>query len=343
MKGFLDILTIAIIADIMPLKDINRTLVKEGLKAIATSQRPSSIIIRDFLNKKSISSEDIAFQIAPRINSAGRLEDASIALEFLTATTTNQAYRQFEKLNSLNEQRREIEAQTTKEAIDMVKNQSELPNVIVVVGEDWHEGVVGIIASRLVEHFERPAIVLSINNGVAKGSARSLGNIDIFKLIQNNKSYLTKFGGHKMAAGLTLEEQNIELFRDAINQTAAQQLDSDDFIPLEDVIGMLPSSQIDFELLEILENFEPYGEANSRPLFLAKDAKIIKIDTFGKDRSHSKIIVGNLGDDKKEIEFILFKNILEMPEDKRLTCTYRAIKNEFNLKISVQLIISKIY
>ncbi|MDP2894151.1 MAG: single-stranded-DNA-specific exonuclease RecJ [Sulfurimonas sp.] len=342
MKGFLDILTIAIIADIMPLKDINRTLVKEGLKAISTSQRPSSIIIRDFLNKKSISSEDIAFQIAPRINSAGRLEDASIALEFLTATTTNQAYRQFEKLNSLNEQRREIETQTTKEAIDTVKNQGELPNVIVVVGEDWHEGVVGIIASRLVEHFERPAIVLSINNGVAKGSARSLGNIDIFKLIQDNKSYLTKFGGHKMAAGLTLEEQNIELFRDAINQTAAR-LDSDDFIPLEDVIGILPSSQIDFELLEILENFEPYGEANSRPLFLAKDAKIIKIDTFGKDRSHSKIIVGNLGDDKKEIEFILFKNILEMPEDKRLTCTYRAIKNEFNLKISVQLIISKIY
>ncbi|MBS4068753.1 MAG: single-stranded-DNA-specific exonuclease RecJ [Sulfurimonas sp.] len=342
MKGFLDILTIAIIADIMPLKDINRTLVKEGLKAISTSQRPSSIIIRDFLNKKSISSEDIAFQIAPRINSAGRLEDASIALEFLTATTTNQAYRQFEKLNSLNEQRREMEAEITKEAIDVVKNQGELPNVIVVAGEDWHEGVVGIIASRLVEYFERPAIVLSINNGVAKGSARSLGYIDIFKLIQDNRFYLTKFGGHKMAAGLTLEEHSIKLFGDAINLSASR-FDSDDFIPLEDVIGILPSSQIDFELLEILESFEPYGEANSRPLFLIKNAKIIKIDTFGKDRSHSKIIVEDLQDNKKEIEFILFKNILEMPDDERLTCSYRAIKNEFNLKISVQLIISKIY
>ncbi len=184
--------------------------------------------------------------------------------------------------------------------------------------------------------------MLSINNGVAKGSARSLGYIDIFKLIQDNRFYLTKFGGHKMAAGLTLEEHSIKLFGDAINLSASR-FDSDDFIPLEDVIGILPSSQIDFELLEILESFEPYGEANSRPLFLIKNAKIIKIDTFGKDRSHSKIIVEDLQDNKKEIEFILFKNILEMPDDERLTCSYRAIKNEFNLKISVQLIISKIY
>ncbi|MEO1953463.1 MAG: DHH family phosphoesterase, partial [Campylobacterales bacterium] len=147
MGSFLDVLCIAIIADIMPLIDINRTLVKEGLKAISNSTRPASIIIRDFLNKPRISSEDIAFAIAPRINSAGRLEDASIALEFFIAQDTHSAYKQFEILNSLNEHRKETEAETTKEAIDEVDEDAK---VIVVAREDWHEGVVGIVASRLV-------------------------------------------------------------------------------------------------------------------------------------------------------------------------------------------------
>lgn len=342
MKSFLDLLTIAIIADIMPLKDINRTLVKEGLKAIMSSQRPSCVIIRDFLNKTSITSEDIAFQIAPRINSAGRLDDADIALEFLTASTTNQAYRQFEKLNSLNELRREEEARIVREAIEILSVQETLPDIIVVAGEDWHEGVVGIIASRLVDHFEKPSIVLSVKDGIAKGSARSLGNIDIFKLMQENSSLLIKFGGHKMAAGLTLKEQNINSFKEAINKSASR-LNPNDFTPIEDLLGILPGSEIDFELMDILENFEPYGEANSRPLFLIKDAKIIKIDTFGKDKSHSKIIVGDIKNSNKSVEFILFKNIYEMPQDQKLTCSYRAIKNEFNSKCSIQLIINKIY
>lgn len=342
MRGFLDLLTIAIIADIMPLKDINRTIVKEGLRSIMHSQRAACIIIRDFLNKSIITSEDIAFQIAPRINSAGRLEDATIALNFLTATSTNDAYREFEKLNSLNELRREKESDITKEAIDLVETQEEIHDIIVVAQEDWHEGVVGIIASRLVDRFTKPAIVFSIKDGIAKGSARSLGRVDIFTLIEKNSTLLKKFGGHKMAAGITLEEKDIDLFREAINKTA-KILDPDDFTPLEDVIGILPASEIDLELLDILENFEPYGEANSRPLFLARDTKILKIDTFGKDKAHSKIIVRDLLDERRDIEFILFKNILEMPQDQKLTCSYRAIKNEFNSKVSVQLIINKIY
>lgn len=341
MRAFLDILTIAVIADIMPLKNINRAIVKEGLKYLLISKRASSIIIRDFLNKKTITAEDIAFQIAPRINSAGRLEDASIALEFLTATSTHQAYRQFEILNSLNEQRRETESQIITEAINLVEAQGEIPNIIVVAHAHWHEGVVGIIASRLVDRYERPSIVLSIKDGVAKGSARSLGNIDIFDLILKNSSYLLKFGGHKMAAGLLLDEKNIDDFRDAINKSAAM-FSPEDFFALENVIGLLPSDEIDFELLDILESFEPYGEANTRPLFLVKDAKVTKIDIFGKEKSHSKIVLKQ-NDDQKEMEFILFRKALEMPQDQKITCSFRAIKNEFNSKISIQLIIDKIY
>lgn len=342
MKKFLDILCIAIIADIMPLTDINRALVKEGLKVLMHSQRPSSIIIRDFLNKNSLTSEDIGFQIAPRINSAGRLKDASIALEFLTATTTNKAYTQFEKLNSLNEQRKDLEAQTTKIAIDTVQNLEELPNIIVVYGEDWHEGVVGIVASRLVNHFERPSIVLSIKEGVAKGSARSLGNIDIYKLIKENAHYLQRFGGHKMAAGLGLDEGDIEAFSRAINKSASG-LTCNDFIPSEDVLGILDTHDIDFELLEMLESFEPYGEANLRPKFLLKDAHIMEIKYIGSDKSHSKITVKQHLHERKTIELIAFRNIVEMPSDKKITCKYTISKNEFNSKVSIQFLLNKIY
>ncbi|MDQ1244294.1 MAG: single-stranded-DNA-specific exonuclease, partial [Campylobacterota bacterium] len=302
-------------------------------------ERASSVIIRDFLNKKVITSEDIAFQIAPRINSAGRLEDANIALEFLTAEPINKAYGQFEKLNSLNERRREWEAETTKEAIELAESNDA---VIVVAKEGWHEGVVGIVAARLVEHFSKPAIVLSIDDGIAKGSARSIGNVNIYELIKQNSHLLTKFGGHKMAAGLGLEEKNIEAFRDAINKSTST-LNPDDFRSLDEVVGILPSSEIDLELLDLLESFEPYGEANSRPLFLIKDAQITEMKTFGKDGSHSKVTLKQFADEKNSIELIQFKKVLDMPSEKKLTCSYRVVKNEFNSRVSAQLIINKIY
>ncbi len=338
MGSFLDVLCIAIIADIMPLIDINRTLVKEGLKAISNSTRPASIIIRDFLNKPRISSEDIAFAIAPRINSAGRLEDASIALEFFIAQDTHSAYKQFEILNSLNEHRKETEAETTKEAIDEVDEDA---RVIVVAKEDWHEGVVGIVASRLVDKFEKPAIVLSIEDGIAKGSARSIGEVSIYNLIKENETYLSKFGGHKMAAGLGLNACDIDEFRDAINQSALS-IDKKDFIPKNDVLGMLKTDDIDFELLDILEQFEPYGEANTKPTFYIKDAEVINIKLMGKDKSHSRIEIKQKDNDKT-LELIAFRTVYEMPENGLISCSYSVSKNEFNSRISVQLLVDKIY
>ena len=341
MRAFLDILCISIIADIMPLIDINRTLVKEGLKILMTSNRPSSIIIRDFINKSTLSSEDIAFQIAPRVNAAGRLKDASIALDFFTATDTNMAYKQFELLDKLNDLRKETEAQTTKDAVDYV-NSKENQKVIVACGENWHEGVVGIVAARLVDKFGLPSIVLCIENGVAKGSARSIGDVNIYELIKENEHLLNKFGGHKMAAGLGLDEINIELFSHAINQSALK-LDEKDFIPKDDVMGILETLSIDLELLSIFDNFEPFGEANPRPTFLIKNADIVEIKTFGKEKNHSKIVVRQNQHDRKTLELILFKQVLEMPQNKKITCSYSINKNEWNNKIYIQLLINKLY
>ena len=339
MKQFLDILAIAIIADIMPLININRTLVKEGLKVLMTSSRPSSIIIRDFLNKSSITSEDIAFQIAPRINSAGRLEDASIALDFFISDNINSAYNQFELLGKLNDLRKETEAQCTKEAIQVAGSSGD---VIVVAGENWHEGVVGIVAARLVDKFAKPAIVLSIKDGIAKGSARSIGEVSIYELIKSCEHLLTKFGGHKMAAGLGLLEENIESFTQAINLSASK-LDPKDFEPKEALTGILNTQDIDLELLSLLEEFEPYGEGNLRPRFLIKDAQVVSIKLMGADKSHSRIEIRQNPHESKTLELIAFRTVYEMPESRKITCSYTVAKNDFNNKVSAQLLVNKIY
>lgn len=339
MKQFLDILCIAIIADVMPLIDINRSLVKEGLKILENSTRPSSVIIRDFINKSSLSSEDIAFQIAPRINCAGRLEDASIALDFFTATDTHTAYKQFELLGQLNELRKETELQCTQEAIELADTKSK---IIVVAKENWHEGVVGIVASRLVDRFSKPAIVLSISNGIAKGSARSIGEVDIFHLIQASEHLLTKFGGHKMAAGLGLLEENIEKFSDAIN-ISASNIDKSAFVPKENVLGKLQTEDIDLDLLTLLEQFEPYGEANSRPKFFIENAQVVNVQLLGKDKSHSKIVVKQNPHDRQTLELIAFKTVYEIPENRLISCNYTVTKNEFNSKVNTSSLITKIY
>ncbi len=339
MKQFLDILAIAIIADVMPLVDINRTLVIEGLKVLATSKRPASIIIRDFLNKSTLSAEDIAFNIAPRINSAGRLEDASIALEFFTATSVHEAYKQFELLGKLNELRKTTEAECTKDAIE---SANDTHAIIIVAQEEWHEGVVGIVAARLVEYFGKPSIVLSCKDGMAKGSARSIGDVNIYELIKENESYLTKFGGHKMAAGLGLLEEHIDAFRVAMNETASK-LSADDFLPKDSIAGVLSCEDIDSELLDMLESFEPFGEANLRPKFLLKNAEIISIKLMGSDKSHSRIEIKQFPHARKNIELIAFRTVFEMPENRKITCSYTISKNEFNNKISPQLLINKIY
>ncbi len=340
MRSFIDILAIAVIADIMPLVDINRALVKEGLRQIMRSSRPACVIIRDFLNKSRITSEDIAFQIAPRLNSAGRLEDASIALDFLCAKTTFEAYERFEELSALNEYRKEMEAKAVAEALELVGESED--GIVVVAKEGWHEGVVGIVASRLVDRLGRPAVVLSIDGENAKGSARSIGEVDIFALIDANRELLEKFGGHKMAAGVGLKTKNIDAFREALNAQALK-LPPELFIPKDEVLGILPSEIIDDELLDLLEFFEPYGEANARPKFLAKEAKVVGVQTFGIDKSHSRLALQLHPEDRQIHEFTLFKRVIDPSKQPHLTCSYTISKNEYNNRISMQLLVSQIY
>ncbi len=337
MKQFFPFLALAIIADVMPLTGVNRSIVKAGLAMMNTSTVPAFVIIRDVLNKTNISSEDIGFQIAPRINAAGRLEDASIALEFLSADTTQKAFHQFELLSQLNVLRKEIEAHTAALAMACVSVDD---HVIVVAGEGWNEGVVGIVASRLVNHFQKPAIVLSIHDGIAKGSGRSIGEVDLYSLIKTQESLLLKFGGHTMAAGLSMPLENIESFRAGIN-AFAKALDPASFVQKSDILGEL--EHISPALLPLLEKFEPYGEQNPRPRFLLKNAHCVAVKLFGSDKSHSKFELRPSSVRGETFEFIAFRRILEMPENRTVTLTYTVNKNEFNGKTSMQLMLERLY
>lgn len=339
MRQFFPFLSLAIIADVMPLVGINRAIVKTGLEMMQTSTLSPFVMIRDFLNRSAISAEDIAFQIAPRINSAGRLEDASIALDFLLADTTERAYHQFELLTSLNTLRKETEAQTTSEAMLHVNPDNP---IIVVAGEHWNEGVVGIVASRLVNHFQKPAIVLSLHNGIAKGSGRSIGNVDLYALIKSQEHLLAKFGGHKMAAGLSMEDDAVELFRRGIND-AAKHVNPKDFIPHNDIVGELEHEMINFQLLELLERFEPYGEGNPRPRFLIREADVITVKLFGSDQSHSRVELRPSRLSPKTLELIAFRRTLECPQSKKMSCSYTVNKNEWNGRVSLQLMVERIF
>lgn len=339
MRSYLDLLSIAIIADVMPLIGINRVMVQKGLELLNVSQRPAIEALRLFLDKTTLNAEDIGFQIAPRLNSAGRLEDASLALRFLAATDVGEALEALEYLNKLNTYRKDIEAQTTKEAISLAN-----PNdtVIVVAQKGWHEGVVGIVAARLVGHFQKPAIVLSINEtGIAKGSARSIGAVSLYTLLDASKAHLLKFGGHKMAAGISLHLDALHAFKATIN-AQAQTLPKSDFIPHEAVLGSLKPAQLTFELMHLLENFEPFGEGNPRPKFLLKEICAQGVKRFGQDKSHLGFVIPT-PHIEGGVRVVGFKNNTELTNGQTVSLSFSVAKNEFNGSVSIQLMLDKLY
>ena len=279
LREFLDILCIAIIADVMPLQHMNRVLVNMGLKRLNKTKRAFSKTIKKFFSGE-IRSVDIAFNVAPRLNAAGRMADAKVAFEFLISDDENEAYNLYLELDRLNNLRKETE----KEILEDIKVEDEK---FIVVKGDYHEGVIGIIASRLVHKYQKPAIVFSRDGENLKGSGRSLGNIDIFSLISECEDVLDGFGGHKMACGLSIKEDNFEMLKRKLNKKIKKYNENDFFI--EDfVLGELPFSEIDIELLDILNAYEPYGEGNPKPKFIST-AKIEHIQNL-KD-NHYKLIL----------------------------------------------------
>ncbi len=284
---YVDLLSIAIVADMMELKGLNRVLVKKGLKAINNSKRPSLLSIKEQFEKDSFSSEDISFLLSPLINSAGRMDNAMKAFKFLKADNLPEARALLQEIITLNENRKSIE----KELFEISKSEvDENKNIIIVWGNGWHEGVIGIVAARLARKFKKPTIVFSIKGNKAKGSARSVGEINILSLIEQEKDNISGYGGHKGAAGLSIETKNLPIFKTSIEKKV-NNLKKELFVSEKEILGEIDANEIDFELLDILESFEPYGQKNPKPYFLIKNAKVKKTKIIGKKQNHQKIII----------------------------------------------------
>lgn len=271
----LDLLVVSIASDLVTMVGENRVLAHYGLKVL--NEHPCegllAMINLSNLEPGHITIDDIVFKIGPRINAAGRMESGRLAVELLKATDTRSAMQIGEKINDNNNERKNIDREITLEAIEMVQEGNCLTsqNATIVYNPKWNKGVVGIVASRLVEAFYKPTVVLTKSNGFVTGSARSVAGFDLYEAIESCADLLENFGGHVYAAGLTLKEENLAEFARRMDEFVSGKVTSDMLIPIVDVDARLDFAQITPKFFRILKQFQPFGPGNSNPLFITEN------------------------------------------------------------------------
>ena len=335
-KPLLELVAIAIVADMMPLKHINRAMVLSGLQLLNRSSSAPIRAFREYLKRDHFAGDDIGFQIAPLLNSAGRMEDASLAVAFLLSGNIYDARSRLERLTALNSSRKEIEAAITEQALAQVESDDD---VILVHGEAWHEGVVGIVAARVARHHEKPVIVLTRSeNGEFKGSGRSFGICNLFEITGGCRELLSKFGGHHAAIGLSLAEKNIASFRKKLQENyRLQAYEESRFDP--DIVGELDFTEISFELTKLISRYEPYGQENPKPKFITKNVKILQAETMGKEGAHLRFAFEQRG---IILTGVKFKSREIFTSGEYVTLIYTVNENHFRGKTTLQLLIEKI-
>ncbi|WP_457607397.1 single-stranded-DNA-specific exonuclease RecJ [Nitratifractor sp.] len=335
MRDYLEIVALAVIADIMPLQHINRAMVQSGLKLLERSERPFIRAYRELSGKESFTAEDIAFGLAPLINSAGRMEDASVASDYLCAGNIYDARSLLETLRSFNERRKSLESENTAEAMGQVGKP--LPRVIVVAGSSWHEGVLGIVAARLSRHYQRPTLVLDCKEGICKGSGRSFGECDLFELVDRARDLLEKFGGHKAAVGLSIREENLEEFRRRL-ESSGECPETEEYLDPE-ILGELPLELADTETYGMIRQFEPFGHGNPRPKFVSRSVSIDSIRYLGADRNHASFLFRQ---GRHSVEGIEFRINESYEAGEIVDIVYTIGENSFRGVRKIQLIVDRV-
>ena len=341
--SYLDFVAIAAAADIVPLTGENRLLVTHGLRKLNDSPRPG---IRGLLecagmNSRTLNTSQIVFGIAPRINAAGRMGEANRAVKMLIEDDEIQAFRQAQELETANRERKSIDEETFMEAEQMAQQllaENEY-RLLVIHNGSWHAGVIGIVASRLVERFYLPTVLLTTVDGVAKGSARSIPGFDIYSALKKCEKHIEQFGGHKYAAGLSVLEENIPTLREALNGYAVQQIDSEMLTPELRIDAEIELEEISPRFFKLIKQFAPFGPGNTRPLFMTRNAEIIGYPRMvGKD--HLKFRVRHNNTDTGYIEAIGFgmgSRIGELKAGKNVDLAFNIEENEYRGTITKQL------
>ncbi|NTW50511.1 MAG: single-stranded-DNA-specific exonuclease RecJ, partial [Chlorobiales bacterium] len=284
--AYLDLVSLAIAADIVKLVDENRVLMAEGLKIIQANPRLCLRAMASVcgFDLTKTSSSQIVFGIAPRINAAGRMEHAQKAIRWLTAQTESEAYEAAMALEEVNRERREIDLQIFKEAELMAGSYANnYTSSIVLFKEEWHLGVIGIVASRVLEKFYRPTIILTAVDGNIKGSVRSVSGVNVYEALCECKAYLTQFGGHEYAAGLTMKPGQLDDFRKAFNLACEKRFDMEQRMPEIRIDAELGLEEINPKFFNVLRQFAPFGPDNPRPVFMTSDVQLAQPPRLLKD------------------------------------------------------------
>ncbi|WP_297193431.1 single-stranded-DNA-specific exonuclease RecJ [uncultured Campylobacter sp.] len=335
MCKFLDLLAIAIIADMMELRDLNRVIVKKGIELINSSKREAFKVLKSHYQKNKFELENISFLIAPLLNSTGRMDDAKLSYDFLRAKDKEEAKALLNKIENFNELRKEEENKLFNEALEQIKNEEK---AVIVSSDNWHEGVLGIVASRLAKHCSKISFVFSQNEDKLKGSARSIGHVDILELIKKTSHLLQNYGGHKSAAGLCISKSNYEAFKELINAECSK-IPSCEFVNSDDILGELKLCDVDFEMIKILEYFEPFGNKNPKPFFAFKDLCVKHKKNMGENNQHLKLI---LQKENKTVEALYFNCEDEISLNSNISFIASISKNEFRGLLTPQLIIRQL-
>ena len=334
----LELVALGTVADIVPLLSENRKFVKIGLLRMKDTKLQGLRQLMEVagLGGKAISSGQIGFVLAPRLNAAGRLETAMRGVELLMTEDENKARDIASMLNELNSERQQVEADILEQAKkQLAAIDTTAARVLVVVGKDWHPGVIGIVASRLVDLYYRPTVVVSIQDGVGKGSCRSIKGFHLFDALTAAKDTLVQFGGHEMAAGLTVLPENIEALREALESYAKKNLTEEDYVPCLELEAELRPEEVTVDLVKELALLEPYGMANPRPLFCCLGVWGRGAHAIGREGQHLKFSVGAGECALEAIGWNMSGKVVTVDRGP-VDMAYVPELNEWNGKISVQ-------
>lgn len=340
---YYEMAAVATIGDVVDLQEENRIIVKEGLKRLRKTNNPglNALITLTGINKEDISAYHIGFVIGPCLNASGRLDTAKRAIQMLLATDNGEAERYAGDLKSLNDERKELTAKAVDSAINEIENTSlKEDRVLVVFLPDCHESIAGIVAGKIKEKYYRPTIVLTKAEEGVKGSARSIESYNIFEKLLECDELLTKFGGHPMAAGLSLQEENVELLRRKLNDNS--NLSEDDLTEVVWIDVPMPIDYISEKVISDIKKLEPFGKGNEKPVFADKNLIITGYSPIGRDGMYTKLILQNeRGYTIEAMAFYKSAELLRAFEEKLpIGCTYYPEINEFRGNKKLQIIIT---
>jgi len=341
----LDLVAVSIASDIVPLTGENRVLAHYGLHRINTQPRKGfqAIMKRSGLEEQPINIDDIVFRIGPRINAAGRMESGKTAVDLLTAETDEIADEMGDIINDRNNDRKNVDRSITLEAINIIQQDPKLQakTTTVLYNPDWHKGVVGIVASRLVENFYRPTIVLTESNGLVTGSARSIQGFDLYQAIESCADLLVNFGGHMYAAGLTMKLESIETFINRFEEIANRMITPDMLTPQVDVDEEINFAEITPKFLRVLKQFQPFGPGNMSPVFLTKRAYSNgNTRIVGTDKEHLKLELIQENSPYQPISAIAFNQahfFKHIQSGKPIDVCYSVAENLYRGSTTIQL------